>query len=57
MRCVIDLPQAEPDFCLRELAVARPIVRGHGGDILLENWPEGGLRVIVSPPNEREPKP
>jgi signal transduction histidine kinase len=32
------------------LAIARSIVRGHGGDIGLQNRREGGLRVIVSLP-------
>jgi signal transduction histidine kinase len=30
------------------LAIARSIVRSHGGEILLQNRPEGGLRVIVT---------
>lgn len=30
------------------LAIARSIVRSHGGDIALQNRPEGGLRVILS---------
>ena len=30
------------------LAIARSIVRSHGGDILLQNRPGGGLRVILS---------
>jgi signal transduction histidine kinase len=30
------------------LSIARSIVRSHGGDILLRNRPEGGLRVIVT---------
>jgi len=30
------------------LAIARSIVRSHGGDIVLQNRPEGGLRAIVS---------
>jgi signal transduction histidine kinase len=30
------------------LAIARSIVRGHGGDITLENREEGGLRVVIS---------
>jgi signal transduction histidine kinase len=30
------------------LAIARSIIRSHGGDIILQNRPEGGLRVIVS---------
>src|SRR6185369_5435992 len=29
------------------LAIARAVVRSHGGDIELENRPEGGLRVRV----------
>jgi signal transduction histidine kinase len=32
------------------LAIARTIVRGHGGDIRLQNRPEGGLRAILSLP-------
>ena len=32
------------------LAIARSIVRGHGGDIALEDRPEGGLRVKVRLP-------
>lgn len=32
------------------LAIARTIVRAHGGDIMLENRPEGGLRVRVDLP-------
>jgi len=32
------------------LAVARTIVRAHGGDIALSNRPEGGLRVVVTLP-------
>jgi signal transduction histidine kinase len=32
------------------LAIARSIVRAHGGDVRLENRPEGGLRAIVSLP-------
>jgi signal transduction histidine kinase len=32
------------------LAIARTIVRNHGGDIVLENRTEGGLRVIVRLP-------
>jgi signal transduction histidine kinase len=30
------------------LAIARSIVRSHGGDILLQNRPGGGLRVIMT---------
>ena len=29
------------------LAIARTIIRGHGGDIRLENRAEGGLRATV----------
>jgi signal transduction histidine kinase len=32
------------------LAIARTIARGHGGDVRLENRPEGGLRAILSMP-------
>lgn len=32
------------------LTVARSIIRGHGGDVLLQNAPEGGLKVIVRLP-------
>jgi signal transduction histidine kinase len=32
------------------LAVARAAIRAHGGDIILANRPEGGLRVTVSLP-------
>lgn len=32
------------------LAIARTAVRGHGGDIVLENRPEGGLRAIITLP-------
>lgn len=32
------------------LAIARSIVRGHGGDIVLENRAEGGLRVKMTLP-------
>ena len=32
------------------MAIARSIVRGHGGDIALANRPEGGLRVLVRLP-------
>ena len=33
------------------LAIARSVVRAHGGDIVLKNRPEGGLRVVVSLPH------
>jgi len=32
------------------LAIARTIVRGHGGDVRLENRPEGGLRATLALP-------
>ena len=32
------------------LTIARDVVRGHGGDILLDQSPEGGLRVRVRLP-------
>jgi signal transduction histidine kinase len=34
------------------MAIARSIVRWHGGDITLENRPEGGLRVLVRLPKD-----
>jgi signal transduction histidine kinase len=34
------------------MAIARSIVRWHGGDITLENRPEGGLRVLVHLPKD-----
>ena len=37
------------------LAIARGIARGHGGDILLENRAEGGLRATVSLPGAERP--
>ncbi len=33
------------------LAIARSVVRAHGGDIVLKNRPEGGLRATVSLPH------
>lgn len=36
------------------LTVARAAIHGHGGEIVLENRPEGGLRVTVSMPRERD---
>lgn len=35
------------------MTVARTIIRAHGGDITLENKPEGGLRVTVTLPQAR----
>jgi signal transduction histidine kinase len=32
------------------MAIARSIVRGHGGDIELANRPEGGLRAVIRLP-------
>ncbi|WP_207482962.1 sensor histidine kinase [Arenibaculum pallidiluteum] len=32
------------------LPIARSIARGHGGDIFLENRPDGGLRAVISLP-------
>jgi signal transduction histidine kinase len=32
------------------LAIARSIIRGQGGDIVLLNRPEGGLRATISLP-------
>jgi signal transduction histidine kinase len=32
------------------LAIARSIVRGHGGDILLQNRPQGGLTATIQLP-------
>ena len=32
------------------LAIARSIARGHGGDVTLENRPEGGLRATLRLP-------
>jgi signal transduction histidine kinase len=32
------------------LATARSIARAHGGDVLLQNRPEGGLRATVTLP-------
>jgi signal transduction histidine kinase len=37
------------------MTVARTIIRAHGGDISLENRPEGGLRVIVILPQDAAP--
>lgn len=35
------------------LAIARSIIRNHGGDITLQNRPEGGLRVTMTLPGVR----
>ncbi len=35
------------------LAIARSIARGHGGDIVLQNRAEGGLRAVISLPRRR----
>jgi two-component system osmolarity sensor histidine kinase EnvZ len=32
------------------MTIARDVVRGHGGDIVLDDSPQGGLRVRVSLP-------
>lgn len=37
------------------LAVARAVIREHGGDITLSNRPEGGLRQTVVLPRKRRP--
>jgi signal transduction histidine kinase len=37
------------------LAIARSIVRGHGGDIELTNRPEGGLRATIRIPADECP--
>jgi signal transduction histidine kinase len=33
------------------LAIVRQIARGHGGDVVLENRAEGGLRAVLSLPH------
>lgn len=35
------------------MTVSRTIIRAHGGDIALENKPEGGLLVVVTLPQDR----
>lgn len=37
------------------MSIARSIVRGHGGDITLQNRAEGGLRVSVDLPRHEQP--
>ena len=37
------------------LAIARSVARSHGGDVLLENRPEGGLRAILRLPRDAAP--
>jgi two-component system OmpR family sensor kinase len=32
------------------LTVARSVIRGHGGDLVLENRPAGGLRATITLP-------
>ncbi len=41
---------AEPGGTGLGLAIARDIIGAHGGDILLQDRPEGGLRVVVELP-------
>lgn len=36
------------------LAIARSIARGHGGDVVLENLAEGGLRATLALPKARQ---
>jgi two-component system osmolarity sensor histidine kinase EnvZ len=38
------------------LAIARDVARGHGGDIILDRSPLGGLRAVVRLPGERPPQ-
>jgi signal transduction histidine kinase len=38
------------------LATARTIARAHGGDIVLENRPQGGLRAKVTLPHQSAPR-
>jgi signal transduction histidine kinase len=38
------------------LAIARSIVRGHGGDIRLANQAQGGLVVVVTLPSAAHPE-
>jgi len=35
------------------MAIARSIVRSHGGDIVLENRREGGLRATIRLPKKQ----
>jgi len=32
------------------LAIARSVVRSHGGDLVLENVPDGGLKALIRLP-------
>ena len=34
------------------LAIARSVIRAQGGDVVLSNRPEGGLRALVSLPRD-----
>ena len=34
------------------MTVSRDIIRSHGGDITLHNKPEGGLRIVVTLPQD-----
>lgn len=36
------------------LAIARDAARLHGGDLVLENWPDGGLRTLLRLPRRHE---
>ena len=36
------------------LSVARTVFRAHGGDVVLSNRPEGGLRATVTLPYRRD---
>ena len=37
------------------IAMARSILRGHGGDVRLENRADGGLRVTATLPGTEQP--
>ncbi|WP_174873073.1 PAS-domain containing protein [Vogesella oryzae] len=47
--------QAGGDGCGLGLAIVREIVRGHGGQIRLENGSAGGLRVVITLPRHAVP--